>query len=150
MEVLRDDFSHPKEDQQIVKVLSSRGNNLHEVEAADGSTFLVSMPTKFRKNIWVKRGDFLVAEPIKEGDKVKAEMVKVLTPEHIKCFKKDGIWPSAFGGSDKTEKDDDELFVNTNRVCVIDYGVSSNSESEDDDESDSSANGNDSDSSVSN
>lgn len=69
-EILQDEMTKPTEKQQIVKVINSRGNNLHEVEASDSSTFLVSMPTKFRKNVWVKKGDFIVVEPIEEGDKV--------------------------------------------------------------------------------
>lgn len=119
-EVLQDRFSPPTENQQIVKILSSRGNNLHQVLSADNEVFLASMPTKFRKNIWVKRGDFVLVEPIKEGNKVKAEMVKMLTQEHIKCFKKDGVWPESFNNrSDVRNKDDadsdEDLFVNTNR-----------------------------------
>lgn len=129
MEVLQDDFSHPTPDQQIVKVLGSRGNNLHEVEAPDSSSFLVSMPTKFRKNVWVKRGDFVLVEPIKEGDKVKAEMVRLLTAEHVKCFKKDGIWPSAFSDNDRSDVSNEELFVNTNRVRQDSYNSSSSSDS---------------------
>ena len=39
-----------------VQVLCGRGNNLHQVEEADGQQFLASMPTKFRKNVWIKRG----------------------------------------------------------------------------------------------
>lgn len=38
------------------QVIASRGNNLHEAVTAQGESFLVSMPTKFRKNIWIKRG----------------------------------------------------------------------------------------------
>uniref|UniRef100_A0A1B0BQJ9 Probable RNA-binding protein EIF1AD n=1 Tax=Glossina palpalis gambiensis TaxID=67801 RepID=A0A1B0BQJ9_9MUSC len=63
-----------KDGQQIVRIIASQGNNLHEVETADTEIenfLVVIMPTKFRKNVWVKRGDF---EPIKEGDKVKAEI----------------------------------------------------------------------------
>ncbi|KAK4887551.1 hypothetical protein RN001_003822 [Aquatica leii] len=132
MEVLQDDFSPPTEQQQIVKVVSSKGNNLHEVEAADGSTFLVSMPTKFRKNVWVKRGDFVLVEPIEEGDKVKAEMVRVLTNDHIKYFVKDGVWPEAFNEVNaKKETDGDELFINTNRRVVLDKDSDSDSDSSD-------------------
>jgi probable RNA-binding protein EIF1AD len=54
---------------------------LHEVfdpkEAEGSSNYLVSMPTKFRKNVWIKRGDFVLVSPIEEGDKVKAEIVQV-------------------------------------------------------------------------
>ena len=41
----------------VYQVISGRGNNLHEVVTAQGETFLVSMPTKFRKNVWIKRGE---------------------------------------------------------------------------------------------
>ena len=40
----------------LLQVIGGRGNNLHEVEASDKSQFLVSMPPKFRKNVWIKRG----------------------------------------------------------------------------------------------
>lgn len=38
------------------QVLGSNGNNLHEAVTDSGEQFLLSMPTKFRKNIWIKRG----------------------------------------------------------------------------------------------
>jgi len=136
MEVLQDDFSLPTENQQIVKVVSSRGNNLHEVVSADGSTFLASMPNKFRKNVWVKRGDFVLVEPIEEGDKVKAEMVRVLTNTHVKYFKEDGVWPSAFDKS-KSEEEGDDLFVNTNRLRISSEEDDSSSGSDTETQSDS-------------
>ncbi|XP_042746707.1 probable RNA-binding protein EIF1AD [Lagopus leucura] len=46
----------PAPQQRIVRVLSSPGNNLHEVETADGSRFLASMPPRFRHHVWIKRG----------------------------------------------------------------------------------------------
>lgn len=131
LEVLQDDFSHPTENQQIVKVVSSRGNNLHEVQAPDGSSFLASMPSKFRRNVWVKRGDYVLVEPIKEGDKVKAEMVRVLTSDHVKCYKKEGVFPSAFlEDSNHSKSDDSDLFVNTNRVRTNDYSESASTDSD--------------------
>lgn len=120
LEVLQDDFSLPTTQQQIVRVLNSRGNNLHEVEASDKSIFLVSMPTKFRKNVWVKRGDYILVEPITEGDKVKAEMVRILTNEHVKYYKKENIWPAEFSADDKNKSCDDDMFVNTNRPEIND------------------------------
>lgn len=139
LEVLQDDFSMPTPNQQIVKIMSSRGNNLHEVQAEDNSTFLVSMPNKFRKNVWVRRGNFVLVEPIAEGDKVKAEIVRVLTAEHVKYFKQDGVWPSGFddgkpqnesGGQDLSDEDGD-LFVNTNRVQVVEEDSESSEEETD-------------------
>ncbi|XP_017859626.1 PREDICTED: probable RNA-binding protein EIF1AD [Drosophila arizonae] len=131
-EMMEDDYSLPTEQQQIVRVVSSRGNNLHEVESATAENFLVSMPNKFRKNVWVKRGDYILVEPIEEGDKVKAEINKILTPEHIKEFTKAGIWPELFAKkpatpSSKAEHSgasgsdsDDSLPPNTNRPANMD------------------------------
>ncbi|XP_075795150.1 putative RNA-binding protein EIF1AD isoform X3 [Pelodiscus sinensis] len=133
------------------QVLGTPGNNLHEVETAEGTRFLVSMPTKFRKNIWIKRGDFLLVDPIEEGEKVKAEINFVLYKDHMRYLKKEGLWPEAFS-SDTAESqpsseasreeqqravhssgeedsdDDSDLFVNTNRLHY------SCTESEDDSE----------------
>lgn len=131
LEVLQDDFSPPSENQQIVKVLSSRGNNLHEVKATDNSIFLVSMPTKFRKNVWVKRGDYVLIEPIPEGDKVKAEMVRILTSEHIKYFKKGNLWPKEFESEIEKKDSDDDVFVNRNKALVTNSETSETDSSED-------------------
>lgn len=48
------------------------------------------MPNKFRKNLWIKRNNFVLVEDIFEGDKVKAEIVRILTAEHQKEFIKHG------------------------------------------------------------
>ena len=37
-------------------------------------------------------GDFVVTEPIEEGNKVKAEIVQILTKEHIRYIKSQGMW----------------------------------------------------------
>ncbi|PSN43497.1 DNA polymerase subunit gamma-1 [Blattella germanica] len=137
-EVLLDDLELPTDNQEVVKVLASRGNNLHEVEGATGSQFLVSMPTKFRRNVWIKRGDFVLVEPIPEGDKVKAEIVKILTSEHTKFFQENKRWPEQF--LEKKECDtESDLFVNTNRLhqyCDTATSSSDNSEESNSDDSD--------------
>ncbi|KAM4815456.1 putative RNA-binding protein EIF1AD [Thomomys bottae] len=96
------DHMVPSDQQQIVRVLRTPGNNLHEVETAKGQRFLVSMPSKYRKNIWIKRGDFLIVDPIEEGHKVKAEISFVLCKDHVCSLQKEGLWPEAF--SEVTEK----------------------------------------------
>ncbi|XP_055487777.1 probable RNA-binding protein EIF1AD isoform X2 [Leucoraja erinacea] len=135
------DYSPPSEKQQIVRVVASPGNNLHEVETEEGGRFLASMPTKFRKNIWIKRGDFLIVDPIEEGEKVKGEIASILYKDHIKQLRKQGAWPAGFsepgsldsdakkeardqrsaqereadGEGEDDSEDDGDLFVNTNR-----------------------------------
>ncbi|XP_019869493.1 probable RNA-binding protein EIF1AD [Aethina tumida] len=96
------------------------------------------MPSKFRKNVWVKRGDYVLVEPIEEGDKVKAEMVRILTPDHIKYFKKDNAWPAEFDVAKQTTNDEDDLFINTNRLAISDEDSSDDVCSEDSSESDAS------------
>ena len=97
----------PTSDKRVVKILASRGNNLHEVVDANNDTFLVSMPTKFRKNVWIKRGDFVLVEPITEGDKVKAEIVNILYKDQIKYIKEMKLWPDSF--LEKKSTDDSEM-----------------------------------------
>ncbi|XP_056328634.1 probable RNA-binding protein EIF1AD [Danio aesculapii] len=139
-----EDYVTPTEDQQIMRVLGSNGNNLHEAVTGSGERFLLSMPTKFRKNIWIKRGDFVIVDPIKEGGKVKGEISFILYRDHIQHLRKLGVWPEGFQedrtsgernegtpkerregkeeeeeGDSESEDDDSDLFVNTNRATVL-------------------------------
>jgi len=142
------DFNLPEGSQIIVKVVAGRGNNLHEVEDHTGDNFLVSMPNKFRKNVWIKRGDFVVVNPIEEGDKVKAEICTILYKEQIKYIKAEKLWPAGFekaeevtqdfsklnlketqSNSEEDSDDESDLFQNTNRPV---YEESEESESEED------------------
>ncbi|XP_076760222.1 putative RNA-binding protein EIF1AD [Xylocopa sonorina] len=140
-----EDMSIPTESQSIVRIIESRGNNLHEVADPDGTQYLVSMPPKFRKNIWVKRGDFVLIEPIPGGDKVKAEIVKILTREHKKWYRAQNCWPKEFDetlSSDQRtigdeDNEEDDLFVNTNRLRH-NYNRTDNDDDTSSDESDSS------------
>jgi probable RNA-binding protein EIF1AD len=155
------EFELPKDDETIVRILGGRGNNLHRAKDATGAEeFLVSMPRKFRKSVWVKRGDFVVVQPIEEGDKVKAEIVRVLYKEQIKYYKAEGAWPDAFVEERKekereeagkrdadgaavqesseeeeesAEDSDSDLFVNTNRPNVH-YSESEDEETSEEDE----------------
>lgn len=164
-EVLND-FTLPndEEGESIVQCLGARGNYILEVRGADGDKYLVSMPTKFRKSIWVKRGDYLLVTPISEGDKVKAEIAKVLYKDQIKYIKSEGQWPEYFDlkekdknkglhdkiedlkiksdseeGSESDSDDDDDLFKNTNRqTVVLPDEDSSSEESESENESEDS------------
>ncbi|CAF1524909.1 unnamed protein product [Adineta ricciae] len=89
-------YELPDEKHYIVKVIAPRGNNLHEVVTPSGSTFLVSMPTKFRNTIFIKRGDYVLVEDIEEGDKVKAEIVQILLRDNVKYIRSQNCWPKEF------------------------------------------------------
>lgn len=91
------------------------------------------MPTKFRKNIWVKRGAYILVEPIAEGDKVKAEIVKIMNKDSIKYYKENKVWPNQFeDDKEEIKNDDDELFENTNRKVITYDSESSDSDSKSD------------------
>ncbi|GFU08265.1 probable RNA-binding protein EIF1AD, partial [Nephila pilipes] len=133
-------YDIPSNEQKIVKVIRSCGNNLHEVVTPTEETFLASMPTKFRNYLWIRRGDFVVVDPIKEGGKVKGEIVQILLKEQIKYFIDQGVWPDSkefsvprIQKSENESSDSSELFVNTNRPYV-DYPSSSEEESDEEEE----------------
>ena len=54
---LEDELPKLEEGQAVVKVLAPRGNNLHEARWPSGSVHLISMPPKFRKHVYIKRGE---------------------------------------------------------------------------------------------
>ncbi|CAN8000014.1 unnamed protein product [Ixodes hexagonus] len=119
-----EDYVLPTEKQEIVRILSGKGNNLHEVEDTSGSVYLVSMPTKFRKNIWVKRVPF--------NDSKFCIMCCLLDGRVAQVWHSCGFRPKAFDDSEGKgdaedcgledsgdDDDDDDLFVNTNRPSVV-------------------------------
>ncbi|KAJ3292962.1 putative RNA-binding protein eif1ad [Borealophlyctis nickersoniae] len=136
------DLPTPTPSQCIARVLEPRGGGVHEIYVPasetrpDSITTLASLPTKFRKLIWVKRGNYVIAELIDTKSKIGAEIVHVLFPEHIKNLKRLGLWPKEFeeesapagggkdeaggdagddGSEDGDEDEDDDLFENPNR-----------------------------------
>ncbi|XP_073954720.1 probable RNA-binding protein EIF1AD [Choristoneura fumiferana] len=121
----------PLRNQYIVKVLRSMGNNLHMVKKPCGEVHYVSMPTKFRRSIWIKRGNYVLVEPILEGKKVKAEIVKIFNKDSIKFYKENNIWPEEFVENKILEvKDDDiDFFENLNRNYHIQYCSEDSSDS---------------------
>lgn len=163
-----DDYYVPEGDESIVKVTGGRGNNLHEVRSADGAHFLVSMPNKFRKNVWIKRGDYVIIDSIKEGNKVRGEIVYVLYQKQIKYLQQEGYWPSEFNegseaksvdspamngnisknslesaSEDEESDEDEELFRNPNHRPIVQYSDDSSDEEDDDDDEDDDDNDND-------
>lgn len=125
--VLAEDMEIPSTNQDIVRIRASMGNNLHEVETETGEVYLVSMPTRFRKSVWIKRGDYILVEPIAEGDKVRAEMVRPITSDYIRFLQSHEKWPSAF---EKFSQDDDLEGGNPNRRPVNDCDSSSTSDTD--------------------
>ena len=68
-------------------------------------------------------------EPIAEGDKVKAEIVKLLTTEHRKWLEGDGNWPEEFAG-DTLLKVDNVKKTEDNLVMIDEFGSGTDEEDE--------------------
>mmetsp|Transcript_10374 Transcript_10374/g.22504 ORF Transcript_10374/g.22504 Transcript_10374/m.22504 type:complete len:98 (-) Transcript_10374:1413-1706(-) len=51
----------PGEGEQIVQVVGSRGGNMLEVRSPANENALCLLPSKFRKLVWVKRGNYMIA-----------------------------------------------------------------------------------------
>ncbi|XP_014785029.1 probable RNA-binding protein EIF1AD [Octopus bimaculoides] len=103
------EFVLPESHQYIVKVKHCRGNNLHEVWNEKGEELLVSMPPKFRNHFYILKGMFLIVEPIAEGVKVKAEIVRILYKEQINYIISKGAWPEAFAADVANKKDEAQI-----------------------------------------
>ncbi|XP_065662103.1 probable RNA-binding protein EIF1AD isoform X1 [Hydra vulgaris] len=131
-----DDYYEPNEDEQIVQIVAAKGNNLHEVKTINNESFLVSMPNKYRKSVWVKRGDYVVIQSIKEGHKVQGEIVSILYPKQIKYLKQKNMWPEEFNKNNMLD-DVNQTNNTTSKVEKSEYSEEENcSSKEDDDNSD--------------
>jgi probable RNA-binding protein EIF1AD len=97
------------------------------------------MPIKFRKNIYVKDGSYVLTEPIPEGKKVKGEIVKIVSTDQIKYYKSQGLWPEVFVNALDNTSDKCPIAGPTERSNIHSLAKSSFDSSEDestDDESD--------------
>jgi probable RNA-binding protein EIF1AD len=97
----------PKDGQLVAQVSKSFGSNLLQVETAEGETGLALLPTRFRKLVWIKRGDYLIVtgadgeiETSAGGEgKVRFIIDSVLYSDQVKHLKAAGLWPERFAGS---------------------------------------------------
>ncbi len=94
-------FPEPEEGDQIVLVKGSRGTNIFEVQLPDGKEDLALMPSKFKKLIWVKRGDYLIVSGVLASDlegsgsdssKVHFVIKNILTYEQISNIHEQNKW----------------------------------------------------------
>lgn len=85
------------------------------------------MPHKFRKHVWIKRGDYVVTEPIPEGNKVRAEIVRILMKDHIRHIIANNMWPATFSGQCDEEKD---------KLCNVPQEISGSKDSLSDSDND--------------
>ena len=90
--------------QAIALVLRSHGSNLVEIETATGVKGMAMIPSKFRKLVWMKRGDFVI---VSEGagtfetaggatNAVRFSVDHVLFPDQVASLRSAGAWPPTF------------------------------------------------------
>jgi len=77
----------PGETEKIARVTELRGSNICEVEIPEGEKFLVQLPTKFRKTVWVKRGNYVIINRPTAWDNMQYK-VKAMN---------ESLWPKEFG-----------------------------------------------------
>jgi len=145
----------PKTD-LIAKVCELRGSNTCEVELPSAEKMLVQIPTRFRKLIWIKRGNFVIIRTPQSWTaldrKIRAQVEHVLFPDQIKYLIQENEWPKVFGlapeilksipdgeklslskNSDDENEDNslDEYFVNSNHKVLEDSEEEDTSDEED-------------------
>ena len=108
------DLPTPQEEERIAKVVATRGGNQFDVllalsddavvcTTAERNPRLCILPTKFRKLVFIKRGDYVIVdvggeanEPDQAGDKeggVRCIVKHILYKDQIKHLKAEGLWP---------------------------------------------------------
>ncbi|KAK4693234.1 putative RNA-binding protein EIF1AD, partial [Lecanoromycetidae sp. Uapishka_2] len=84
--------------QAIARVVKAEGNNLYSVELpSEKELLLVELPSRFRSQIWIKRGGYVVVDMSAFDDrenKLGGEIVSVVRDE--KRWRKQSYWPSNF------------------------------------------------------
>lgn len=112
-------FPVPEAGEEVVRVVTMRGGNIVEIVDSSKREGLALLPTKFRRLIWIKRGDYLIVSSGGD-DKVSFIVRSVLYPKQIKHLKDEKLWPfEEEEGEEEAEEigtQDDELFVNTNHM----------------------------------
>lgn len=68
-----------------------------QVELTDGSSSLALLPAKFRKKLWIRRGNFVIIErtPQAEGSgkgKISGSIEAVLSHDDVNEIRQRGLW----------------------------------------------------------
>lgn len=78
----------------IARVKKAEGKNLYSVELSPGDrSLLVELPSRFRSQIWIKRGGYVVVDTSvfeNRDNKLDGEIVNVVREE--KQWRKQGYW----------------------------------------------------------
>ena len=82
------------EGQAIARVKKAEGNNLYSVELPlRKESLLVELPSRFRSQIWIKRGGYVVVDTsafAERDNKLDGEIINVVRDE--KHWRKQAYW----------------------------------------------------------
>lgn len=109
----------PNESQVIARISETLGQSQFKVLTTK-TELLVSLPPKFQKTVWIKKGSFVIIEPYQSTSKIQAEIVHILFKDDIKNLKQKKLWPNELElGLEESEAIED-IFVNKNRHVLSD------------------------------
>ncbi|KAL8904820.1 MAG: hypothetical protein Q9207_003014 [Kuettlingeria erythrocarpa] len=98
------------EGHRIAKIRKAEGKNLYSVELPSGEEpLLVELPSRFRSQIWMKRGGYVVVDTSAFADrdnKLDGEIVNVVRDERE--WRKQSYWPSEFVKKSSYPEDSDD------------------------------------------
>lgn len=154
IEGMLNELPEPGDSEVVVKVTNTPGGNLVQVADAQGQGFLCRIPAKFRGNVWVKKGGYLIVErgeeePGQQGEAVDKSEESTSKQQHgtlkhflyrdqIRNLQSRGLWPFDSDGGPSAEYGEtdygSELHANVNRAHQKDVSDSSEEESSEDDD----------------
>ena len=106
----------PGPDEIICQARGSRGGNKVDVLLPDGFQALVILPAKFRKQIWIRKGSFVIVQVTADEENEKGErtfngeIVRVLLKDdekHLRTLEGGTYWPERWCVSEPQDGDDD-------------------------------------------
>ncbi|KAL8807934.1 MAG: hypothetical protein Q9182_000400 [Xanthomendoza sp. 2 TL-2023] len=94
----------------IARVRGAQGKNLYLVELPENKKpLLVELPSRFRSQIWIKRGGYVLVDTtafLDRDNKLDGEIVNVVRDE--KEWRKQSYWPQEFVKKSSYPEDSDE------------------------------------------
>ncbi|KAL8713011.1 MAG: hypothetical protein Q9220_002871 [cf. Caloplaca sp. 1 TL-2023] len=107
----------------IARVQKAEGKNLYLVQLPSSSKppLLVELPSRFRSQIWIKRGGFVVVDTTAFEDrdnKLDGEIINIVRDE--KAWRKQAYWPSEFVKKSHYPEDSDEEESTVGKMPPVD------------------------------
>ncbi|KAL8764645.1 MAG: hypothetical protein Q9209_007950 [Squamulea sp. 1 TL-2023] len=94
----------------IARVRMAEGKNLYLVDLpSNAKPLLVELPSRFRSQIWIKRGGYVLVDTavfVDRDNKLDGEIINVIREE--KEWRKQSYWPSEFVKKSTYPEDSDD------------------------------------------